>query len=165
MKKLFTALALSLTFLSVSAQTTEKKPTVSVTGEVTKPLTLTQEDLSKMKRTDAMLKDRDGKQYRYTGVPIYEILKQAGATVGKQLHGENLAKYLLVKAADGYQVLFSLAELDSSFTDRVVILADQMEGGPIPSGKGPFRIIIPGERKPARCAFEVSQLIVGFAKE
>ena len=70
------------------------------------------------------------------------------------LRGENLSKYLQIKAADGYGVLFSLAELDSSFTSKVVILADKMEGKPIPKGKGPFRIIVPDERKPARSILE-----------
>ena len=51
----------------------------------------------------------------------------AGVTTSKKLRGENLSKYLLVKCADGYEVLFSLAEPDSSFTNRVVILADESE--------------------------------------
>lgn len=38
--------------------------------------------------------------------------------MGKELRGENLSKYLLVKCADDYEVLFSLAELDSSFTNK-----------------------------------------------
>jgi len=45
------------------------------------------------------------------GVPVEQILDLAGVTTGKQLKGENLTKYLLVKCADGYEVLFSLAEL------------------------------------------------------
>jgi hypothetical protein len=109
--------------------------------------------------------DRDGKIYLYSGVPVAEILKQAGVTMGKELRGENLSKYLLVKEADGYEVLFSLAELDSSYTDRIIILADQLEGKPLPMGKGPFRIVVPGEKKPARCVFEVTHFIIRFAKE
>ncbi|MEA5259302.1 hypothetical protein VB264_16005 [Arcicella aquatica] len=62
-------------------------------------------------------------------------------------------------------MLFSLAELDASFIDRVIILAGQMEGEPLPNGRGPFRIIVPDEKKPARCIFEVTNLIVRFAKD
>jgi len=72
---------------------------------------------------------------------------------------------MLVKCADGYEVLFSLAELDSSFTDRIVILADSLEGKPLPSGKGPFRLVVPGEKKPARSSFQVTELVIRFAKE
>src|SRR5262245_19715254 len=101
---------------------------VKVTGEVTKPLQLSMTDLAKMKRQTATLKDRDGKDHVYTGVPVMDLLQLAGVTTGKQLRGENLSKFLLVKCADGYEVLFSLAELDTGFTDKIVILADSVEG-------------------------------------
>ena len=139
--------------------------TVKVGGEVLTPLTLSAGDLAAMPRTTATAKDKQGVPHTFSGVAIAEILNRAGVTTGKQLRGENLAKYLLVTCADGYQVVFSLAELDSSFTDRVVILADQMEGKPLPSGVGPFRLVVPGEKKPARNSFQVTALTVRFAKE
>ena len=88
-----------------------------------------------------------------------------GVTTGRNLRGENLAKYVLVTCADNYQVVFSLAELDSSFTDRVVILADQIEGKPLPAGTGPFRVVVPGEKKPARNCFQVLSIDIKFAKK
>jgi len=118
-----------------------------------------------MPRTTASAKDKHGIMHSFSGVAIADILNKAGVTTGRQLRGENLAKYLLVSCADGYQVVFSLAELDSSFTDRVVILADQEEGKPLPAGIGPFRLIVPGEKKPARNCFQVTTLAIRFAKE
>jgi DMSO/TMAO reductase YedYZ molybdopterin-dependent catalytic subunit len=148
-----------------NAQPGTAKPAVKVSGEVTKPLTLYADDLAKMKRVSAGIKDRDGKDHEYKGVAIQEILEMAGVTTGKQLRGENLTKYLLVKCADGYEVLFSLAELDSSFTDRIIILADELEGKPLPTDKGPFRLVVPGEKKPARSSFQVTEMVIRFAKE
>jgi DMSO/TMAO reductase YedYZ molybdopterin-dependent catalytic subunit len=139
--------------------------TVKVVGEVVTPLTLTAADLAAMPRTTASAKDKQGVMHTFSGVALSEIFSKAGVTTGRQLRGENLAKYLLVTCADGYQVVFSLAELDSSFTDRVVILADQMEGQPLPAGVGPFRIVVPGEKKPARNCFQVTSLAIRFAKE
>lgn len=92
------------------------------------------------------MRDRDGKDISYTGITLQEILEMAGVAMGKQLRGENLTKYLLVKCADGYEVLFSLTELDSSFTDRQVIIADESGGKPLPACKGPFRLVVPGEK-------------------
>jgi len=37
-----------------------------------------------------------------------------------------MATYVLAEAADGYSVLYSLAELDSDFQDSEVIVADTM---------------------------------------
>jgi len=138
---------------------------VKVTGEVTKPLTLSAADLAAMPRTTAMARDKQGAGHLFSGVALRDIFKEAGVTTGRQLRGENLAKYVLVTCADNYQVVFSLAELDSSFTDRVVILADQMEGRPLAAEVGPFRIIVPGEKKPARNCFQVKEIAIKFAKD
>lgn len=138
---------------------------VQVNGIVTTPLTLTTADLLAMPRTTVTAKDKDGTSHQYTGVPVAEILNKAGVTTGKQLRGKNMAKYLLVTCADGYQVLFSLAELDSAFTDRVVILADHEGSEPLPANRGPFRLIVPGEKRPARDCYQVSKLTIGEAKE
>jgi len=170
MKKFIVVFLIALSIFSRHAcaqtqPTAGAQPSIKVVGEVLHPLTLTAADLAKMKRTNATAKDRQGVPHSFSGVALADIFEQAGVTTGKQLKGENLAKYLLVSCADGYQVVFSLAELDSSFTDRVVILADQEEGKPLPATTGPFRLIVPGEKKPARNSFQVISLAIRFAKE
>lgn len=156
---------LGISSQNLSAQNTAKEAIVKVEGEVLKPLSLSISDLEKMKHVEVSMKDRDGKIQQYSGVPIFEILQQAGVTVGKELKGENLTKYMLVRASDGYEVLFSLAELDPSFTNRVVVLADTKDGKPLADGVGPFRLVVPDENKPARSAMEVTHLIIRFAKD
>jgi DMSO/TMAO reductase YedYZ molybdopterin-dependent catalytic subunit len=138
--------------------------TVKISGEVTKPVSISSEELSKMKRSTVIMKDKDGRDHVYGGVAIQDILGLAGVTTGDQLRGEHLTKYVLAKCADGYQVLFSLAELDSTFTSRIVILADELEGKPLPAGRGPFRLIVPGEKKPARSSFQVTEFVIRFAE-
>jgi hypothetical protein len=49
-----------------------------------------------------------------------------------------MATYVLAEAADGYRVLYSLAELDSDFQDAEVIVADTMNGSPLGEKQGPF---------------------------
>jgi DMSO/TMAO reductase YedYZ molybdopterin-dependent catalytic subunit len=142
-----------------------KAQTLQVTGEVEKRLTLSAADLAAMPRTSVSANDKQGVAHSYSGVALAELFRAAGVTTGGQLRGKNLAKYLLVSCADGYQVVFSLAELDSDFTDRVVILADQMEGKPLPDGIGPFRIVVPGEKRPARNCFQVQTLSIKLATQ
>ncbi len=55
-----------------------------------------------------------------------------------------------MEAQDGYRVVFSLPELDPNFSCRVVILADEQDGQPLNSLHGPYRIIVPGEKRRAR---------------
>jgi len=49
-----------------------------------------------------------------------------------------MTTYVLVEAADDYHVVFSLAELDSSFQDSEVLVADTMDGALLAPDQGPF---------------------------
>jgi DMSO/TMAO reductase YedYZ molybdopterin-dependent catalytic subunit len=165
MKKIF--LIIALVFLSFSPLLTiaqSQQATVKITGEVTTPLTINNEDLQKFNQTTVVRKDRDGKDHTYSGVLLADLLQKAGVTMGSELKGENLTKYLLVDASDGYQVTFALAELDKSYTDRMIILANQVDGKPLLPADGPFRIIVQDEKKPARCIKQVVSFKIAFAK-
>jgi DMSO/TMAO reductase YedYZ molybdopterin-dependent catalytic subunit len=148
----------------LKAQTTEKQASVKVTGEVTAPLDLKLSDLQQYPQTEVTRKDRDGKDHTYSGVILSSILQKAGVTLGKDLRGENLTKFVLVEASDGYQVVFALAELDKDFTDRTIILASTVDGKPLLPADGPLRIIVQDEKKPARCIKQVTNIKVQFAK-
>lgn len=151
-----------LTFSNIShAQAT---PSVKVSGEVTKPLNINGADLQKFKQVTLTRRDKDGHDHQYSGVIVSDILDSAGVTMGPQLRGKNLTKYLLVGASDGYQVVFALAELDKNFTDRLIILADQMDGKPLPATEGPFKIVVQDEKKPARCIRQVTSMEVKAAQ-
>jgi len=141
-----------------------KEASVKVTGEVLKPLNLKLADLQQFKQTELKRKDRDGNDHTYTGVVLSDILEKAGVTLGKELHGKNLGKYVQVEASDGYQVVFALAELDSGFTDRMIILALQIDGKPLAPTDGPFRVIVQDEKKPARCIRMVTAIKIQSAK-
>lgn len=142
------ALALVL-FAPVYAQDADAKLTIA--GDVSNPLTLTKADLAKLPRTSVSVKNEGGDESpTYEGVLLYEILKQAGAPVGKQLMGKALATYVLAEARDGYQVLYALPEFDPSFTDNKIIVADTLNGKPLFEYQGPFRLVVPSEKKGAR---------------
>ena len=146
------------------SQVAEKSAAVKISGELTTPLSLAAADLQQYPQTTVIRKDRDGNDHTYSGVILEAILKKAGVTMGKELRGENLSKYVWVEASDGYQVVFALAELDKDFTDRTIILADLVDGKPLAAGDGPFRIIVQDEKKPARCIKQVTAIKVRFAR-
>ena len=54
---------------------------------------------------------------------------------------------------------FSLAEIDKGFTERSTIPANESKGKPLEIGNGLFRIIVPGEKIPARSRFQVTGLL------
>ena len=165
MKISFTTLALTISLCVTQIQVSAQTATVKVEGEVLTPLTLSVDDLSKMTIVKLKAKERDGKEHEYAGVTLYDVLKKAGVTLGPELKGENMAKLVLVKAADNYEVVYALAEIDPEFTNDRVILAYQVDGSPLPKGQGPFRLVTPGDKKHARWIREITTIKVLFAKE
>jgi DMSO/TMAO reductase YedYZ molybdopterin-dependent catalytic subunit len=164
LKSLYSRLAIPA-LLSALLTTGSLAQTLTISGEVTTPLTLKREDLAIYKPVIQKVKDRDGKEHGFKGVALIEILEKAGVTTGAKLRGENLAKLVLIKAADGYEVVYSLPELDPEFTDQVVMIAIEKDDKPLPAGEGPFRIIAPSDKKQARWAREVREIKILFAKE
>jgi DMSO/TMAO reductase YedYZ molybdopterin-dependent catalytic subunit len=133
-------------------------------GAVTTPLTISVEDLKKMPRKTLRVENAHAKRTEvYEGVPLEALLKKAGVPQGEQVRGGAMASYVLVEAADDYQVVFSLAELDSSFQDSEVLMADTMDGAPLPPDQGPFKLVAPHEKRPARWVKMVKSITVGRA--
>ena len=125
-----------------------------------KERTISPADLARLTRHDTTVSAHHVSG-RYSGVALTDLLALAGAPPSDSLRGQTLTTYVLVEAADGYRVIFSLAELDGGFTDRVVLLADRVNGQPLPASEGPFRLIVPGEKRPARWARQVVRISLG----
>jgi DMSO/TMAO reductase YedYZ molybdopterin-dependent catalytic subunit len=134
-----------------SAQTTPTPAELRISGAVSTPLVLTAVDLKKMPRkTLSVVNPHDKKAENYEGVLLEELLRRAGVPQGEQMRGSSMATYVLADAEDGYRVVFSLAELDSGILESEVIVADTMDGAPLAAKEGPFKIVAPHEKRPAR---------------
>jgi len=145
-------------------------PTVlTVQGTSTAPVTLTAEDLGKMPRTTATLtsegKSADGKPAEvktttYEGVLLYDILVKAGWQFGHGMTGKGMASYVVATGKDGYQVVFSMGEIDPMFGGEKLMLADKANGAALTGREAPFRMVAPGEKMHARSIFGVVKLEV-----
>ena len=124
--------------------------TLTIEGDVARPLTLTPADIKAMPRTTVSVDNEDGRTVSYEGVLVGEILKRAGAPLGRDLSGKAVATYVRAAAKDGYQVVFSLAELDPGFTSNDIIVADTADGKPLFDYQGPLRIVAPHDKRGAR---------------
>ncbi len=131
----------------VAAQTAPRS--LTVTGDVGTPLSLTPEGLKTLPRTKVEVED-EGRTLHYEGVLVGEILKRAGVPLGTELRGDAIATYVVATATDGYQVVFSLAELDPAFTSNDIIAADTVDGKPLFAYQGPVRIVAPKDARGAR---------------
>ena len=132
-----------------------QEATVRVGGEVVKPYVVDQQMFSAMKQLHVKVTGRDSVQHDYSGVSLYEVITKAGAVAGNKLSGKELTKYVLITAADGYKVVIAMAEIDPGFTDQHILLVNQDNGENLAANYGPYRLIVPGDKRPARSVMRV----------
>ena len=147
----------SETYAQVLATTAELR----ISGAVSTPLVLTVLDLKKMPRkTLTVVNPHDKKTETYEGVLLEELLRRAGVPQGEQLRGSSMSTYIIAEVVDGYRVVFSLAELDSGILESEVIVADTMDSAPLAAKQGPFRLVAPHDKRPARWVRMLKSLTV-----
>ena len=130
---------------------------VRVSGAGLKTLTLTAADLRSMPRASART-ESNGIVTTYEGVWVAEVMKKAGVPLGDRLRGAALSTYVLAEASDGYQVLFSLGELDPDMSGGQVLLADQANGASLFGETGAFRLVVASDKRGARSVRMLSEL-------
>jgi DMSO/TMAO reductase YedYZ molybdopterin-dependent catalytic subunit len=104
-------------------------------------------------------KDHSGATAAYSGVSLAEILRPGEIKFGKDLKGP-LLTYVLIQAADGYRVLFSVAEVDPSMSANVVLVANRKNDKPLDAKEGPYRLVVPGDKRFARWVRQVTRISV-----
>lgn len=165
MKKNFIVAALTAIFICTISVVRAQNADVNIGGSVAKPYKINAAAMSAMKKVEVTVKDHDGNDHHYSGVSLYEIITKAEAMPGNMLKGKTMAKYVLITAADNYQVVLAIPEFDPAFTDRVVVLADKEDGEALAANLGPYRLIVPGDKKPARSVMRVTSIEVLDARK
>ncbi len=56
------------------------------------------------------------------------------------------------------RVVIAMPELDPAFTDKQIVLAFLEDGKPLDDKEGPYRIVIPDEKRMARWVRQVTKL-------
>ena len=142
----------------------EAKDLLDLRGDLPNPRRIDASELNKLPRVEARTTDPHdpSRETIYSGTPLQEVLKAGGlfCDSGMACIREIVTTTVLVEAADGYQAVFSLAELRPELTDRVILLADTRDSQPLRPREGPFRIIVFGEKRPARWVCQVKVMTV-----
>jgi molybdopterin-dependent oxidoreductase-like protein protein len=142
----------------------QAEASLDLRGDLTHPRRIEASELRQLPRVEARTSDPHdpGKEIVYSGIPLFDVLKAGGLLLDSGMAGirDTVAMTVLVAASDGYRAAFSLAELDPELTDRVILLADTKDGQPLSPREGPFRIVVPGDKRPARWVRQVNTVTV-----
>ena len=146
------AVRLPALILAAGALLAQAPPTAAlmIQGDVSTPLSLTAPELAKLPRQTVSVPASDGSIIVYEGVSLFDILQKAGVPSGSKLRGKALTTYVVAMAKDGYQVAFTLGEIDPQFGDETIVVADTRDGKPLPDQQGPFRLVCPNDKEGAR---------------
>jgi hypothetical protein len=153
-KLLFSALLSALIFSSGALQCQQ----LTVQTDSGKQMVLNRTDLEGLPHVKVTASEHSSGPVNFEGVTVKSVLEKAGVTFGESMRGKRLTNCLLVEAADGYRVVIALPELDTAFTDKQTLLAFLRNGKPLGEKEGPYRIVIPDEKRMARWVRQVTTL-------
>jgi hypothetical protein len=119
------------------------------------PQVVERSEIAKLPHQIVKAKGSDNKMAVYSGVPLKELLQHVGVVFSRERQQRNLGSIVLVESVGATSVLFAMAELDTALTGKPILLADAKNGKPLTAPEGPFRIIVPDEKEPARWAKHV----------
>lgn len=150
---------LGLLFAALTAAVCAAQPAVAVHGLNATTVKLTAADLAMLPQQTVQFTDQD-KPVTYEGVLLSDVLAKVDLPLGEAFHKTSASYYLQVDAADGYKAIFAWAELDPGFMDKKIYLVTKREGQPLADTEGPFRLIVPGEKRGGRAVHRVTALTV-----
>src|SRR5579859_7653235 len=119
---------------------------VKVLVEGKPALALDAATLAGMPHEEVTASAHDEAASQWRGVKLEDVLSKAGVSLDKPLRGRALASFVRVTAADQYQVVFGLADLDPTLGHTQVLLVDARDGKPLDKD-GPFRLLVPGDKR------------------
>ena len=154
MKRLSVLGLLALVFGSLAVQSQQ----LNIQVENGKQVVLTQADLERLPDIKVTVTEHSVAPVMFEGVTLKSVLEKAGVEFGESMKGKRLSSCLLVEAADGYRAVIALPELDPAFTNKQFVLSFLRDGKLLTEKEGPYRIVIPDEKRMARWVKQVTTL-------
>jgi hypothetical protein len=158
--RMATGARLGIGLALVFASGVARGQSVTVGGAVAQPYTLSDSVMATLPQVTVRAADHGQPEAAYSGVTLRDVVAKAGAPTGMAIRGPALATYIVCSAADNYRVVFALAELDSAFSDRTVLVATKRDGQPLGERDGHFRLIVPGDQRPARWLRQLTAITI-----
>ena len=125
-----------------------------------KSTTFTLADLQAMpQRTLTVHNGHNKVDEQYTGVGVSDLLAKFGFSVDGDAAKKVYHSYLRAEGTDKYFVLYSASELEPGLRDGDALVALTVDGKPL-AEDGKFKMVISGEKKPARWVRNLSSITV-----
>jgi hypothetical protein len=148
--------ALLLLGLSTAAAAAQPAATVAVrAGDRTTAIAAA--DLVRRAPAQPVQSTDHGTPVSFRGWRLQDALAVAGIRTDS-LRGPALRDVIVAEAADGYVTVFALPELSPDFGDLGVFLVHERDGAPLGTGEGPWRLVVPSDKRGARAIRQLVRL-------
>ena len=153
------ALGLNVARLGVLAAVFVAAPASALTlqGLSGPPHSVTAEEFAKAPHSTITF-TRRGETHSFEGVEMLELFRLVGGPWGETLTGKDLRDVALAISGDGYEVAYSIGEIDPGTAHGHVIVADKEDGKPLGARAGPYQVVVEADDRPARSARMVETL-------
>ena len=131
-----------------------------VRGAVELPLSLTLSNLQEMPQGKVRAREKDSSEVAFEGFRFFEVVRRAKPRLSELCCSNEINRVVVITAADGYQALLSLPELDPRFTSREIALIYRRQGEPLGPRQGPLEIVAPDDKIHARWVHQVTRIDV-----
>lgn len=159
MRSSFHASAAFSTLLALAATVpAAAQATLQLVREAGTTTEISLDSLRRMPQVELKGQIHDGPELVFRGPALDAVLLLAGAPPGRELRGPALRLVVLAEARDGYAVVYSLAELSPDLGARRAIVAVEQDGQPLGEKDGPLRIVLEGQKRPARWIRQLERL-------
>lgn len=150
---------LLLVSLAAATPAAAQRAPLNLTGEVRRP---GPRDTTALARfgTDTLTHTVRGAPALFRGVRLWRLLQDAGLATDSAIKSDALRKVVIATARDGYRITLSIGELDPSVGATPVLIAWERDGQPLPGDRGPYQLVIPSDRRPARSMYQLERLEV-----
>jgi hypothetical protein len=105
----------------------------------------------------SFLTDHGPLKATFTGPLLWTVLTTTHA-LAPHAHMDVVRQAIILRGADGYTALIAMAEISPAFENKPVILADSMNGQPLPPGHP--RIIVPSDARGGRAVRDLTQITI-----
>jgi len=124
--------------------------------------TLPAQEITRLPPQAVTVEDR-GNTAAYEGALLTDVLLSLGIPTGEALRGPAATMVVLVEGKDTAKVSFSAAELDPTLSTKRVYLVWKRNGAALVDAEGPYRIVIPDEKRAVRWVRGVHTVSLGVA--
>jgi hypothetical protein len=137
------------------------KPSTSLSVSIDgKTATVMLDDLKALPQKTLTVKNgHTGAQETYSGVAVGDLLAKLGFAFDNASAKRTYHSYVRAEGTDGYWVLYSASELTPTLRETESLIATGVDGKPL-GDEGTFKIVLAGERRPARWVRNLQSLTV-----